>query len=71
LEQSKKTNRNGRKFYTKKVSFPTDAENTDTSQGTNQANTEALPPYLRFIEQEAPSKTCDRALRWYHTVSKQ
>src|SRR5947208_1471084 len=52
LEQAKKTNTKWQELYKQGVVSQLDAENTDTSQGTNQANTEAFAANLRFLEQE-------------------
>src|SRR5439155_614450 len=43
-------------LYKEGVVSQLDAENTDTSQGTNQANTEAFSANLRFLEQEVAFK---------------
>jgi RND family efflux transporter MFP subunit len=43
-------------LYKQGVVSQLDAENTDTSQGTNQANTEAFSANLRFLEQEVAFK---------------
>jgi RND family efflux transporter MFP subunit len=56
LEQSKKTNTKWQELYKEGVVSQLDAENTDTSQGTNQANTEAFAANLRFLEQEVAFK---------------
>jgi membrane fusion protein, multidrug efflux system len=52
FEQAKKTNTKWQELYKEGVVSQLDAENTDTSQGTNQANTEAFAANLRFLEQE-------------------
>ena len=56
LEQAKKTNTKWQELYKQGVVSQLDAENTDTSQGTNQANTEAFAANLRFLEQEVAFK---------------
>jgi RND family efflux transporter MFP subunit len=56
LEQAKKTNSKWQELYKEGVVSQLDAENTDTSQGTNQANTEAFAANLRFLEQEVAFK---------------
>jgi membrane fusion protein, multidrug efflux system len=56
FEQSKKTNTKWQELYKQGVVSQLDAENTDTSQGTNQANTEAFAANLRFLEQEVAFK---------------
>jgi len=56
LEQAKKTNTKWQELYKEGVVSQLDAENTDTSQGTNQANTEAFAANLRFLEQEVAFK---------------
>src|SRR5438045_9470978 len=56
FEQSKKTNTKWQELYKEGVVSQLDAENTDTSQGTNQANTEAFAANLRFLEQEVAFK---------------
>src|SRR6266403_1843403 len=56
LEQAKKTNDKWKELYKEGVVSQLDAENTDTSQGTNQANTEAFAANLRFLEQEVAFK---------------
>src|SRR5207245_2463880 len=56
LAQSKSTNTNWQELYKQGVVSQLDAENTATSQGTNQANTEAFDANLRFLEQEVAFK---------------
>jgi RND family efflux transporter MFP subunit len=56
LQQAKKTNTKWQELYKQGVVSQLDAENTDTSQGTNQANTEAFAANLRFLEQEVAFK---------------
>jgi RND family efflux transporter MFP subunit len=56
LEQSKSTNTKWQELYKEGVVSQLDAENTATSQGTNQANTEAFAANLRFLEQEVAFK---------------
>src|SRR6478672_1074718 len=56
LEQAKKTNTKWQELYKEGVVSQLDAENTDTSQGTNKANTEAFAANLRFLEQEVAFK---------------
>src|SRR5881392_1010419 len=56
FEQSKKTNTKWQQLWHQGVVSELDAENTDTSQGTNQANTEAFAANLRFLEQEVGFK---------------
>jgi RND family efflux transporter MFP subunit len=56
FEQSKKTNTKWQELYKEGVVSQLDAENTDTSQGTNQANTEAFAANLRFLEQQVAFK---------------
>src|ERR1700726_4931299 len=56
LEQAKKTNTKWQELYKEGVVSQLDAENTDTSQGTNQANTKAFAANLRFLEQEVAFK---------------
>ena len=56
LEQAKSTNTKWQELYKEGVVSQLDAENTDTSQGTNQANTEAFAANLRFLEQEVAFK---------------
>jgi RND family efflux transporter MFP subunit len=52
LELAKSTNDKWQKLWHEGVVSQLDAENTATSQGTNQANTEAFAANLRFLEQE-------------------
>jgi RND family efflux transporter MFP subunit len=52
LELAKSTNEKWQKLWHEGVVSELDAENTATSQGTNQANTEAFAANLRFLEQE-------------------
>src|SRR5882757_476789 len=56
LEQAKKTNTKWQELYKEGVVSQLEAENTDTSQGTNKANTEAFAANLRFLEQEVAFK---------------
>ncbi len=56
FEQAKKTNTKWQELYKEGVVSQLDAENTDTSQGTNKANTEAFAANLRFLEQEVAFK---------------
>src|SRR5438105_10804340 len=56
LEQAKSTNDKWQKLWKEGVVSQLDAENTATSQGTNQANTEAFAANLRFLEQEVAFK---------------
>src|SRR5207248_5865174 len=56
LEQAKKTDTKRQELYKQGAAAQLDAENTDTSQGTNQANTEAFAANLRFLEQEVAFK---------------
>jgi RND family efflux transporter MFP subunit len=56
LEQAKKTNTKWQELYKEGVVSQLDAENTDTSQSTNKANTEAFAANLRFLEQEVAFK---------------
>jgi RND family efflux transporter MFP subunit len=56
LEQAKKTNTKWQELYKEGVVSQLDAENTDTSQGTNKANAEAFAANLRFLEQEVAFK---------------
>jgi RND family efflux transporter MFP subunit len=56
LAQSKSTNTKWQELYKQGVVSQLDAENTATSQGTNQANTEAFAANLRFLEQEVAFK---------------
>ena len=52
LELAKSTNEKWQQLFKQGVVSELDAENTATSQGTNQANTEAFAANLRFLEQE-------------------
>jgi RND family efflux transporter MFP subunit len=52
LELAKSTNDKWQQLWHEGVVSELDAENTATSQGTNQANTEAFAANLRFLEQE-------------------
>ena len=52
LELAKSTNDKWQRLWHEGVVSELDAENTATSQGTNQANTEAFAANLRFLEQE-------------------
>src|SRR5207302_2519692 len=52
LEQAKSTNKKWQELWHQGVVSELDAENAATSQGTNQANTEAFAANLRFLEQE-------------------
>jgi RND family efflux transporter MFP subunit len=56
LELAKSTNDKWQKLWHQGVVSQLDAENTATSQGTNQANTEAFAANLRFLEQEVAFK---------------
>src|SRR5207302_5863382 len=56
LEQAKSTNKKWQELWHQGVVSELDAENTATSQGTNQANTEAFAANLRFLEQEVAFK---------------
>src|SRR5438105_6865654 len=56
LVQAKKTNTKWQELWHQGVVSELDAENTATSQGTNQANTEAFAANLRFLEQEVAFK---------------
>jgi RND family efflux transporter MFP subunit len=56
LELAKSTNDKWQKLWHEGVVSQLDAENTATSQGTNQANTEAFAANLRFLEQEVAFK---------------
>src|SRR5467141_935752 len=56
LEQAKSTNKKWQELWHEGVVSQLDAENTATSQGTNQANTEAFAANLRFLEQEVAFK---------------
>jgi membrane fusion protein (multidrug efflux system) len=52
LELAKSTNDKWQKLWHEGVVSELDAENTATSQATNQANTQAFAANLRFLEQE-------------------
>ncbi|HEY2046544.1 MAG TPA: efflux RND transporter periplasmic adaptor subunit, partial [Candidatus Udaeobacter sp.] len=52
LEQAKSTNTKWQKLWHEGVVSELDAENTATSQATNQANVEAFGANLRFLQQE-------------------
>ncbi|HWC19835.1 MAG TPA: efflux RND transporter periplasmic adaptor subunit, partial [Terriglobales bacterium] len=52
LEQAKSTNNKWQKLWHEGVVSELDAENTATSQATNQANVEAFGANLRFLQQE-------------------
>jgi RND family efflux transporter MFP subunit len=56
LKQAKSTNTKWQDLYKQGVVSQLDAENMATSQGTNQANTEAFAANLRFLEQEVAFK---------------
>jgi len=56
FEQSKSTNTKWQELYKEGVVSQLDSENMATSQGTNQANTEAFDANLRFLEQEVAFK---------------
>ena len=56
LDQAKSTNTKWQELYKQGVVSQLDAENTATSQGTNQANTEAFDANLRFLQQEVAFK---------------
>jgi RND family efflux transporter MFP subunit len=56
FDQSKKTNTKWQELYKEGVVSQLDSENMATSQGTNQANTEAFAANLRFLEQEVAFK---------------
>ncbi len=56
LEQAKSTNTKWQELWHEGVVSELDAENTATTQGTNQANTEAFAANLRFLEQEVAFK---------------
>jgi RND family efflux transporter MFP subunit len=56
LELAKSTNTKWQELWHEGVVSQLDAENTATSQGTNQANTEAFAANLRFLEQEVAFK---------------
>ncbi len=56
FDQAKKTNTKWQELYKEGVVSQLDSENMATSQGTNQANTEAFAANLRFLEQEVAFK---------------
>jgi membrane fusion protein (multidrug efflux system) len=56
LDQAKSTNTKWQELYKEGVVSQLDAENQATSQGTNQANTEAFDANLRFLQQEVAFK---------------
>src|SRR2546426_3723312 len=56
LDQAKSTNMKWQELYKQGVVSQLDAENQATSQGTNQANTEAFAANLRFLQQEVAFK---------------
>src|SRR5712672_2454947 len=56
LEQAKSTNTKWQDLFHQGVVSELDSENMATSQGTNQANTEAFAANLRFLEQEVAFK---------------
>src|SRR5881398_2486001 len=56
LKQAKSTNTKWQDLYKQGVVSQLDAENMATSQGTNQANTEAFAANLRFLKQEVAFK---------------
>jgi membrane fusion protein (multidrug efflux system) len=56
LDQAKSTNTKWQELYKQGVVSQLDAENMSTSQGTNQANTEAFAANLRFLKQEVAFK---------------
>jgi len=56
LEQAKSTNTKWQDLYKEGVVSQLDAENMNTSQATNQANTEAFAANLRFLEQQVAFK---------------
>jgi membrane fusion protein, multidrug efflux system len=56
FDQSQKTNTKWQELYKEGVVSQLDSENMATSQGTNQANTEAFAANLRFLEQEVAFK---------------
>src|SRR6266851_6299931 len=59
-ELAKSTNTKWQKLWHEGVVSQLDAENTATSQGTNQANTEAFAANLRFLEQEVADRKSTR-----------
>jgi RND family efflux transporter MFP subunit len=56
LVQAKSTNEKWQKLWKEGVVSELDAENSATSQDTNQANTEAFAANLRFLEQQVAFK---------------
>jgi membrane fusion protein, multidrug efflux system len=56
LDQAKSTNMKWQELYKQGVVSQLDSENMATSQGTNQANTEAFAANLRFLQQEVAFK---------------
>ena len=56
LDQAKSTNTKWQELYKQGVVSQLDAENMSTTQGTNQANTEAFAANLRFLQQEVAFK---------------
>src|SRR2546423_4051395 len=56
LEQAKSTNEKWQQLWHQGVVSELDAENTATSQATNQANTEAFAANLRVLEQQVGFK---------------
>src|SRR6201993_278677 len=56
LDQAKSTNVKWQQLYKQGVVSQLDAENMSTTQGTNQANTEAFAANLRFLQQEVAFK---------------
>src|ERR1700745_921643 len=56
LDQAKSTNTKWQELYKQGVVSQLDAENMATSQGTNQANTEAFAANLRFLQQQVAFK---------------
>src|SRR6201993_4757053 len=56
LDQAKSTNTKWQELYKQGVVSQLDAENMATSQGTNQANTEAFDANLRFLQQQVAFK---------------
>jgi len=56
LDQARSTNTKWQELYKQGVVSQLDAENMATSQGTNQANTEAFGANLRFLQQEVAFK---------------
>src|ERR1700751_562665 len=56
LDQATSTNTKWQELYKQGVVSQLDAENMATSQGTNQANTEAFDANLRFLQQQVAFK---------------